>query len=645
MLKARTVQLASLLGLLGLSLGLAACGGGSAPAPRAGLETPGGSLEQSLARAGLPSPDQAAHFASATAQQRMRGGGENIPQLKANAGQAGQYEMQFEPEYDGVVNFNPAWAMYSFYLPDYAEGDSITVWFTDDDPLPAGGQVWLGLADFGKNAWSWREVPTAAAQSALVEVPGVPVGGYIRAQDGLLLACVLTLSPAKLKVLQIGGPLGPVAVPRIGDSLTESGTVSTLDGSQSYTELGGSITLYEWDIDGDGVFEEQGEIIDSVSFSPGYHEVKLRVTDEHSVADTASAWVLSLDSDNPPDYTEIENNDTRETAQQLPAVDFQDFTGNCGTGGPQDGDTEDWYKFEWYQDSMSHFWLQTGNEEDLDLALYNEFGQLIGATSGFQNFEILDLPLMAGRYYLQINAFNGQGNSTDYILTTITSFKNEAPSAYLHANPAELVQGQQITLLGNQSFDFDGDIVEYAWDLYGDGAYERSGADASTQYTVLRQGTFNATLRVKDNGGLYATYSVPITVSGDQAYDEMEDNDSFAGPMALDWFPESGTPTFKGDVGLGGGWDGDSVDLFSFQLSQPGNVQWILNTLDPEHADLKITLYHVTGDVVNVVAADDSGNDVLALSEHLASLDGTYFLQVEPQQGSSRYDFSLHFTP
>ena len=114
--------------------------------------------------------------------------------------------------------------------------------------------------------------------------------------------------------------------------------------------------------------------------------------------------------------------------------------------------------------------------------------------------------------------------------------------------------------------------------------------------------------------------------------------------MELSWFPASGTPTFKGDVGLGGGNDGDNVDIFSFQLAQPGNVQWILNTLDPEHGDLKITIVHVNGDIVNEIAVDDSGNNVLALGVNLVNTVGTYYLYVEPLAGSSRYDFSLHFT-
>jgi hypothetical protein len=631
-------------GVLLLLLGLASCGG-------AGNH----GLDDSLAAAGpaagpaagisLPSPGEITRATSANAQQRLRLGAEYLPGLAANAGQLNDIEAAFEPEYNGVDQFSAAWLMYSYFLPDYEEGDRARVYFSDDSPLPAGGDVWLGFADWATDRWRWRAVPTAGASSALVDVASVPVADYV-GEDGQLLACLLCLGsdPVVVSGLLIGDELGPIAVPIASPSLLSSDSSTTLDGTHSFSEFS-SIDSYEWDVDGDGEFDETTAIVDAVEFEPGLHEVTLRVTDDDGLMAQNTATVMVWDANDPPMGYELENNDDQGGAQQLPSVPFEQFTGNVGTGGGNDGDKQDWFEFDWFYDSSFTAWLQTDGAANAGLQLYDQFGKLVADVDTKEDWEIMTVQLKAGSYFLKIHTMNSAETATDYALTTFSSFPNEAPVAYLTAAPATLVQGQQVDLHANQSYDFDGTIDEYRWDLYGDGSFERSGSESSTTYTVMRVGEFNATVRVVDNNGAWAEYSVPITVSGDQQYDEMENNDTTAGAMDLSWFPESGTSSFVGDVGQGGGFDGDYVDIFSFTVAEAGNVQWILNTLDPEHGDLELQLLFVEGNNSHILAMDDSGNDVLAISEDLTETAGIYYLFVLAQQGSSRYDFSLYFTP
>ena len=65
---------------------------------------------------------------------------------------------------------------------------------------------------------------------------------------------------------------------------------------------------------------------------------------------------------------------------------------------------------------------------------------------------------------------------------------------------------------GTGSSDPDaGDVLSYAWDLDGDGAFD-DAATALASFTYTTSGTFTAKLRVTDSHGATATRSVVITV-------------------------------------------------------------------------------------------------------------------------------------
>ncbi len=64
------------------------------------------------------------------------------------------------------------------------------------------------------------------------------------------------------------------------------------------------------------------------------------------------------------------------------------------------------------------------------------------------------------------------------------------------------------------SFDPDGEIILYEWDVDSDGTYESSADSASAlSHTYLEPGTFNVTLKVTDNDMLTDTDTKRITVT------------------------------------------------------------------------------------------------------------------------------------
>jgi immune inhibitor A len=92
---------------------------------------------------------------------------------------------------------------------------------------------------------------------------------------------------------------------------------------------------------------------------------------------------------------------------------------------------------------------------------------------------------------------------------------NTAPTAVAQARPTSTTVGQAVEFDGSGSFDQEtpaGDLV-YEWDFNGDGTYDAAGATAMHVYTAA--GTFDATLRVTDEGGLGDTDVVVVTVASD----------------------------------------------------------------------------------------------------------------------------------
>jgi plastocyanin len=77
-----------------------------------------------------------------------------------------------------------------------------------------------------------------------------------------------------------------------------------------------------------------------------------------------------------------------------------------------------------------------------------------------------------------------------------------APTAELTVTPTAVTQGQAVTLDASASRD-DGTIASYAWDLDGDGSFERvGGTGAKLEQTLSAAGEIRLGVRVVDDSGL-----------------------------------------------------------------------------------------------------------------------------------------------
>ncbi len=92
---------------------------------------------------------------------------------------------------------------------------------------------------------------------------------------------------------------------------------------------------------------------------------------------------------------------------------------------------------------------------------------------------------------------------------TTTTF--QPPTADAVVTPAAPRVGEVVTFDAMSSFDFDGEIVSYAWDVDGDG--QTDSTDAITTYTFTAAGHVDVQLTVIDNSGSSDTKAVGVDVS------------------------------------------------------------------------------------------------------------------------------------
>ena len=89
---------------------------------------------------------------------------------------------------------------------------------------------------------------------------------------------------------------------------------------------------------------------------------------------------------------------------------------------------------------------------------------------------------------------------------------NKGPESRFDYNPGNPRPGDTVNFDGSRSYDPDGYITSYRWDFDGDGRIDSNGRVTSYRYRAA--GTYDVTLRVRDNEGVTASVTQTIRVSG-----------------------------------------------------------------------------------------------------------------------------------
>lgn len=258
----------------------------------------------------------------------------------------------------------------------------------------------------------------------------------------------------------------------------------TFDGSQSFDDAPGTITKYEWDLDGSAATGPQGFEVDTGTVSStttsyastGLRSVRLRVTDDDTPARTAVATVNVT------------------VLSRFPVASF-----TVSPANPQKGQQVTLTSTSTDPDdpaaSLTLAW---------DLDNDNVFTDATG-TPPPQVFAV-------GPHTVGLRVTDPAGHAS----TTTRNFTvtNPLPTATFTATPNSVLTGETVNFDGTGATDpAPGTITNYAWDLDGDNVFELSGLNATPSRSYSSPGTITTRLRVTDDDGATSTTTRTVTVS------------------------------------------------------------------------------------------------------------------------------------
>jgi hypothetical protein len=178
--------------------------------------------------------------------------------------------------------------------------------------------------------------------------------------------------------------------------------------------------------------------------------------------------------------------------------------------------------------------------------------------------------------------------------STLTITRSASPPVAEAAGPYIVEEGSVITFDGSASYDPDGTIDLYEWDLDGDSIFDTSSAFPTATYTWYDDYSGNVNLRVTDSDGMTSTDGATVTV--------------------LNVAP---TLTLNGDPGV------DEGSVYTLYLSSldPGYdfiEYWDINWGDGG------PVQHILGDPSSVTHTYEDGPNSYIISATATDEDGTY---------------------
>ncbi|HEX9746713.1 MAG TPA: PKD domain-containing protein [bacterium] len=280
----------------------------------------------------------------------------------------------------------------------------------------------------------------------------------------------------------------PVASIVADELIIEAGYSVEFDASGSYDPEDGTVSSYIWDLDGDWLFDDgDTETVLHQYLTPGLYAANVMVTDMGGLTDILDdpIAISVVESTNfPPTASAFASNLSPNIGQQI-TLDASAST------DPEDGKPISW---DWDLDN-------DGKYDD-------KSGEVIQHTF-----------LSAGTFFVDVQV-KDTGGFSDTLNTKLEVVVDETgnmpPVAQASADKTESVVGEMVTFDGSTSFDPDGEIQTYEWDLNGDGLFNEGFSDHA-QYIYWGPGVYDVDLRVTDAGSSTDTLDekLHITVTGE----------------------------------------------------------------------------------------------------------------------------------
>ena len=267
--------------------------------------------------------------------------------------------------------------------------------------------------------------------------------------------------------LGVQTPSMSVALTATSESLFTQVTV-TFEVTVEHTE-DRSIALYEWDLDGDGDFDESAttSLWGHAFEKAGIYLVQVQVTDD--LGNEALSEPLQIEILNRSPIAQFDANP--DAATEGEAVQFESSAYDL------DGEIVSWFY---------HFGDGSTSNESSSTHVYTAMG------------------------LYEVTLTTTDDNGSYAVATLDVTVRNAAPEAVFSVQQSVLRVGEPL-LVTDQSIDpsAPGDIVHVAWD-FGDGTFQAGSPSSNATYSHVyaEEGTFTVTLYVIDNdGGLDHTQS------------------------------------------------------------------------------------------------------------------------------------------
>jgi PKD repeat protein len=302
------------------------------------------------------------------------------------------------------------------------------------------------------------------------------------AAAGLAAAGALLLGGCVSSAPPLGGARPPLAAGLA--CAPQSGVAPLTVTFDAAATSGGYLPLrYDYDFDGDGVFEapDLGPAATHVYSQPGSYRPRLKVTDARGAASSAAAPAGGLVTvTSPASAPPTASLTASALAGNSPLlVQFDAGGSSAGSGALVR------YDYDFNADGI---W-----------DAYDSGPQVAWTFASH------------GQYTVRLRVTDEQGGQDTAELSVAV---NAAPVAALAATPDGAAPGGTITFSAAASSDADGTVVRYEWDADGNGTFETDGgADPQLQVLFPVAGEFSVGVRVTDDAGAHATASLEVSIA------------------------------------------------------------------------------------------------------------------------------------
>lgn len=282
-----------------------------------------------------------------------------LPQSRvaaAGPGKGGGSVLTFSPVWDPPASGALSDSAYAVYrmanMTSYSGPDLVQLnWLT----APADyGNLYIGVSDFTKNAWNWKQ-PGVDNTTSYTDLSRffAPTG------DMLIVVLLLGTDGADLNWVLAGGGLQVSATldsDLNGDPAQNLAPLSVNFDATGSSVTGAQIIGYDWDFDSNGTYEIEGDgtgLASHIYTDPGDYTATVHVVTDQGGAGTESISFTAVDPANQPPVAVL-NLDVSSGAAPL--------TANLSSASTDDGQI---VKHEWDINNDGEFEYETGSTPNL----------------------------------------------------------------------------------------------------------------------------------------------------------------------------------------------------------------------------------------------------------------------------------------